>query len=185
MRNLISNAWVDAISAYEASHINSERTLQASIYASLLSKLPGGYRVLCEPCIDVLSHGRFIPDIVVLSQNQIEAVIELKFVPHHYPTTEDLWKLKQYGSAANEFPLLLSPGSGRYDDTKFKFSPNCLLVFAVIGQHDAATLDESAIQADMAEHSARFLFLSLPIGMWWSNKNRQPDRLLKPKRAMP
>jgi len=126
MRNLISNAWNNAISAYEKADINSERTLQASIYASLLTQLPEGHRVLCEPSIDVLSHGRFIPDIVVLSQNQIEAVIELKFVPHHYPTTEDFWKLKQYSLTANEFPLLLSPNSGRYDDTKFKFSPNCL-----------------------------------------------------------
>lgn len=164
MRNLISDAWADAICAYLKSHINSERTLQASIYASLLARLPEGYRVLCEPSINTPGHGRLIPDIVVLSKGHIEAVIELKFVPHHYPTTEDLWKLKQYSTAVEEFSLLLSPRSGRFDRTKFKFSPNCLLVFAVIGQHDAAALDESAIKADMAEHSARFLYLSRPVG---------------------
>jgi hypothetical protein len=164
MKDLISKAWDEAVEAYLKSHVNSERTLQASIYASLLHQLPEGHRVLCEPCIDLQGHGRFIPDMVVLSQNQIEAVIELKFVPHHYPTTEDFEKLKKYSFATDEFPLLLSPTTGRYDDTKFKFSPECLLAYAVIGQHDSKALDESAIQAEMAEHSARFLFLSHPVG---------------------
>jgi hypothetical protein len=164
MKELISKAWDEAVTAYLNSHVNSERTLQASIYASLLRQLPEGHRVLCEPCIDLQGQGRFIPDMVVLSQNQIEAAIELKFVPHHYPTMEDFEKLKKYSLAADEFPLLLSPTTGRYDDTKFKFSPDCLLAFAVIGQHNAIALDRSAIEADMAEHRARFLFLSHPVG---------------------
>ena len=164
MKDLIRSAWSDAVAAYLDSRINSERTLQASIYANLLNRLPEGHRVLCEPCIDLHGHGRFIPDMVVLSQNQIEAVIELKFVPHYYPTTEDLEKLKKYSLAADEFPLLLNPTTGRYDDKKVRFSPDCILAFAVIGQHNAVALDRSAIEANMAEHRARFLFLSHAVG---------------------
>lgn len=156
----LQEAWSTACDAYERGLINSECTLHSLMYAELRSRLPDRI-TLCEPQITVERHGCFVPDIVIVKERVVEAIIELKFVPHHYPVYElDLRKLAVLAVYEQSFPLLLDPKSGDFTQDSFRVSPDCLLVFAAIGQHDAAAVDASGLTAAMAQFGDRFFPLA-------------------------
>jgi hypothetical protein len=158
----LTSAWEATVSQYRARAINSERTLQAVLFGEIRHALPR-LQVFCEPSI-VLGDQTVVPDIVVTGNRTVVAAIELKFVPHHYPVFEaDLGKLQQYGAFLNPFPLTIDPATGRFDDPKYTFHPNCLLVFAAIGQHDAKAAALS-MQNSGAGVSERFVPLFCGVG---------------------
>ena len=178
------DAWDEIKSSYKSSCINSERTLQALLHCYLCNKLPSTI-VICEPTIELEGADKVIrkviPDMLVLEGEEVTAVVELKFVPHDYPVFEDdLEKLEVYARLADagadkiRFRLLLDPDTGQFNDKQFSFSPQCLLVFGVIGRHDAEALaeapDEDILKTHMAglmkTHMAglNFLPLRLPVG---------------------
>lgn len=162
MKNELEAAWQDVVQAYRSSRINSERSMQAVLYKSLSAKLSSEHVILCEPSIN-LAGGAVLPDLIVASGNLVQAVLELKFVPYHYPTIEDLDKLTKYGASKASFPLLINPDTGAFSEQLFTFSPDCLLVFAVIGQHDSKAFDQDYIQVKMASLEPRFVHLCLKV----------------------
>lgn len=163
LRCLLEFAWQDVTKIYLTSRINSERSLQACLFERLSSQLSSDQVLLCEPSINVSGIAMF-PDLIILNDGKVQAVLELKFVPHHYPTLEDLGKLMKYGSFTSSFPLLLNSKTGKYTEERFVFAPDCLLVFAVVGQHDSKAVDQSAVMQEMSAFDTRFMHLSLAIG---------------------
>ncbi|WP_330948387.1 hypothetical protein [Thermomonas sp. LB-4] len=160
----IQQAWFTACDAYQHGLINSECTLHSLIYAELRSRLPD-HLILCEPQINVERHGCFVPDIIVLKDRTVAAIVELKFVPHYYPVFElDLRKLAVLAAYEQSFPLLLDPESGRFTPDSFRVGSDCILVFAAIGQHDAAAVDLLGLGAAMGQFGERFVPLVHGVG---------------------
>jgi hypothetical protein len=142
----LNQAWSRAVDAYRKGRINSERTLQAHLYSSLQEIDPGAV-VFCEPQLVIESFGTVVPDMVLVRDHQVEAVLELKFVPHHFPLFEgDLAKLKRYAEHNRPFNLCLDPGSGRYSQRAYTFAASCQFVFAVIGRPDSLATDEDHLR---------------------------------------
>lgn len=147
-RSVLDTAWELAIKHYEEGRVNSECTLQAYLYAQLNAALPDCI-VLCEPKLSIDRHGNFYPDIVVIEdKNRVVAIIEIKFVPHHYPVFEDdIAKIRVMGveGSGSAHDLLLDPKTGTFADGKVTISGDCLLSFAVIGRHDAAAVHPATL----------------------------------------
>ena len=163
-RQHLHQAWGEATRLYQLARVNSERTLQAILYSQLVAILPAETCVLCEPTIKIPELG--IPDLVVVSNKEVTAVIEIKFVPHFLvPYEKDIAKLKKYGSMSTEanFPLILQPRTGKYSDEHFTFSGNCLLVFAVIARQDSKAVDEGILNEGMRPFADRFVPLVYPV----------------------
>lgn len=165
VRRMLEESWSEVIEAYQDGRINSERTLQAQLYAHLERRVPKGGVVLCEPTIDLQEIGRVFPDLIVVQGNEVQAAVELKFVPHYFPLfRDDLEKLRSFGRATDRFKLILEPASGRYTVDEYRFSSQCLLVFGAIGQRDAEAIDRDTLMGLMQEHSSRFVPLLFPVG---------------------
>ena len=162
----LDDAWSKAQRAFAAGRINTERTLQAHLFCSLQSQLPAAV-VLCEPQLNIDEYGLAVPDLVVLSGEELVAFVELKFAPHHFPVFEgDLAKLAQYHRCSSSFQISLDPASGKYSERKYSISPSCLFVFAAVGRHDAAAVDREHIRTrPEAQYLAQqFVLLSHPVG---------------------
>ena len=148
-RNAITTAWERAMSHYTQGKVNSECTLHSFLYSKLMDELPD-CTVLCEPQLNLDRHGIFIPDIVVLKDNQIVMVVEVKFVPGGYPVFEmDIAKLQTIG-LNEEGPghrLLLDPETGKLLKSTASISDECILCFAVIGRSDARAVCLEDLQA--------------------------------------
>jgi len=165
MRQLFEECWKEIVGAYQNGRINSERTLQAKLFSALERRLPKSAVVLCEPTIDLQKVGTVIPDVVVVDGGEVCAVVELKFVPHHFPLYKgDLEKLQAYGRAADRFLLMVEPISGKFTTAEFRFSTQCLLVFGAVGQKCAEAMDRGEVTGRMAEFQSRFLPLLLAVG---------------------
>ncbi|CAM5576832.1 hypothetical protein RLIN73S_01685 [Rhodanobacter lindaniclasticus] len=127
------------------------------MYAELRERLPN-HITLCEPQIRVERQGPFVPDIVVLKEHAVVAIVELKFVPHGYPVYElDLRKLTVLAGNQQSFQLRLEPTSGAFTPDTFLVSAECVLVFAAIGKHDAAAVDSAGLSEAMEQFGSRFL----------------------------
>lgn len=144
LQGVLNKAWHHAMDRYSSGKVNSERTLHAILYSQLVAALPD-CTVLCEPQLHIAQHGVFVPDVVVINdQNQIVVVLEIKFVPHAYPVFEaDIAKLRAIAldGERSSFDLLLQPKTGKFMDVKTTISPECLFVFAVVGRWDAKAVD--------------------------------------------
>ena len=85
----LHQAWGEASRLYQLARVNSERTLQAILYSQLVAILPPEACVLCEPTIKIRDSGAVKPDLVVVMNNAVTAVVEIKFVPHDFPIYEN------------------------------------------------------------------------------------------------
>jgi hypothetical protein len=142
-RSVLQAAWAKAMHLYEQGKVNSECTLHSYLYGQLLSGLPE-CTILCEPQLNLNRHGIFVPDIVVVKDDQIMVVMEIKFVPHGYPVFEmDMAKMRAIGidESDTDHDLLLDPSTGLLQSKKSRISKQCLLCFAVVGRSDAKAVD--------------------------------------------
>lgn len=163
-RSVLQAAWAKAMNLYEHGKVNSECTLHSYLYGQLLSGLPE-CTVLCEPQLNLNRNGIFVPDIVVVKDDQIEVVMEIKFVPHGYPVYEmDMAKMRAIGidECGTDHDLLLDPSTGLFQSNKSRISKECLLCFAVVGRWDAKAVDHGDLTAalvsgDRADLEDRFL----------------------------
>ena len=102
---------------------------------------------------------------VVVKDDQIEVVIEIKFVPHGHPVYEmDMVKMRAIGinESGNDYDLLLDPSTGLFQSSKPRISKKCLLCFAVVGRWDAKAVDHGDLTAalvsgECADLEDRFL----------------------------
>ena len=90
LRRHITEAWRQSITTdYAAQRINSERSLQASVWANLNALLPiKTRRMFIEPRMSVpgrVNQARF-PDIVICNTREVIGIIELKYQPRIRPS---------------------------------------------------------------------------------------------------
>jgi len=90
LRSQIKEAWRQSITDdYVAQRINSERSLQASVWSHLNGLLPSATRrMFIEPRMSVTGKDRQVryPDIVVCNSRAVIGVIELKYQPRAQPS---------------------------------------------------------------------------------------------------
>jgi hypothetical protein len=90
LRSQIKKAWRQSITDdYVAQRINSERSLQASVWSHLNGLLPSASnRMFIEPRMSAAGKDRQVryPDIVVCNSREVIGVIELKYQPRVQPS---------------------------------------------------------------------------------------------------
>jgi hypothetical protein len=89
LRRQIRQAWFASLAEdYASRRINSERSLQASLWAQLNSLLPRATRrMFIEPCFAIrgeVTQLRY-PDLVICNSRSVIAVVELKYLPRTQP----------------------------------------------------------------------------------------------------
>ncbi|MCA8995768.1 MAG: hypothetical protein KDA80_02255 [Planctomycetaceae bacterium] len=97
LRNQLKSVWSGRVRHDYGKHrINSERSLQASLWAGLWQEFENAgwekqRRILVEPIMflgEEKSERRFRPDLVICNRRSIIAVIEVKYRPHRLPHPE-------------------------------------------------------------------------------------------------
>ena len=142
----LDSAWTSCVHAFEAGQIASEATLQANLFCALQACITDVV-VHCEQIIKLSNGQTKKPDMLVVRGNDVIAVLELKFVPHHWPEyKDDVEKLASYSEHRNNFELSLDPTTGKFSDQVFRFCESCLFVYAVIGQHDAVAVHRQDVE---------------------------------------
>ena len=89
LQTQLLKAWRTAISEhYTSCQINSERSLQASLWGNLIAELPPSRRTFIEPrihCETDTAIPKLFPDLIVCNSRSVIAVIELKYTPRMNP----------------------------------------------------------------------------------------------------
>lgn len=148
LRRQVSEAWRLSIETdYAAQRINSERSLQASVWAKLNAILPSNTRrMFIEPCMSFPGAERQIryPDIVVCNTREVIGVMELKYQPRGKPSwSKDLSTF--HWLAENRDRIVVSNSRFRgigADARGYPLSRYVLYVWA--GVHAACNIDLGA-----------------------------------------
>ena len=136
IKSQIINSWVECIEAdYTCQRINSERSLQASFWAQLNSRLRANRRLFIEPGVSASEEGKtkkIYPDIVVCNSREVIAVVELKYVPRGKPRyKKDLRSLDFLARKREGIIIANSRYSGpEVDSTEYGLSKKVLFVWA-------------------------------------------------------
>lgn len=89
LKSQIRDAWRQSITVdYAAQRINSERSLQASLWSNLNAMLaPTTRRMFIEPCMSVPGLDKQVryPDLVICNSKEVIGIIELKYQPRAQP----------------------------------------------------------------------------------------------------
>ena len=145
LRRQIAEAWRLSIATdYAAQRINSERSLQASVWAQLNALLPSGTRrMFIEPCMSVPTVGRQVrfPDIVICNTIEVIGIIELKYQPRASPSwSKDLSTFHWVTENRDRISISNSRFRGINADSRpHPLSKTILYVWA--GVHRACELD--------------------------------------------
>ena len=146
----LKNIWMTWVeSSYLEGRITTERGLQSNLYAHILREEPD-WKVYVEPGFyppDGMT-AQYKPDLVICDSRNILAIIEIKFVPHHYPQyISDLDKMIDISSNVNyrEIFLDINQKTGKDAGNKHVITRETNFVFMVIGQDDAAACDPKCI----------------------------------------
>lgn len=154
---LFRKIWtVDVKERYEKGVLNSERALQACIVGALVKGAPD-LVVLVEPTLYTEAGSKagreMIPDLWIGDRDSRSAlaVVELKFVPFHYPKWEyDIKKLvKILGEPYYASTIVPATGTDDHDvRIRVRNEPGheTLGVFAAIGKEDAEAVDMATLR---------------------------------------
>jgi len=149
LARIISAAWrAVVIETYCSGRLNSERSLQAAMFAELDVRFrePGQPQrwILTEPSVTIEStRARVYPDLVICNAREAVCFIELKYTPRGTPDTQkDLRTLAAIAgnatvSVTNERFLGAGP-----QPREFCIAQNALFVWAGIHTDEAAQFEE-------------------------------------------
>ena len=128
--------WCRVERSYRNGYCWSERGLQAALYAEL--RRITDVNVVVEP-----TWGSAKPDLVIVRNNEITDIFEIKFSPHtEYPRNwfvddprSDVQKLLRYIGIGKKYPVLLEPETGQYDCIHYRpVRDDCRLHFVVVAR---------------------------------------------------
>ena len=150
LRSQLTKAWKESINgAYKQQRINSERSLQASIWSELnklFSDIPR--RMFIEPSLSIHeknSNGanarkHRIPDLVICNSVEIIGIVEMKYQPRGKPDyKKDLETLEWIADHAESLTVSNARYRGKETDAKpYKLSKSVVYVWA--GVHSDATV---------------------------------------------
>lgn len=138
-------SWHDTLCDYAQRRINSEKCLQASLYAGLRTRLKGEYRVFVEATIWLPEGSHQAIDLLVCHNNDIVGAIELKYKPkmkiHRigmYSDISKLLNLRNRRSTASKIKVEMRRyvGDTRKDKELFDFAPERRVIFGGYCQSD-------------------------------------------------
>jgi len=138
LKNIIIDSWCQCIeSHYSMQRINSERSLQASLWTHLDANLPKTRRMFIEPGVHIEKHDgskRVYPDLAICNTKEVIAIIELKYQPRAQPTyRKDIASLNMLSRYRKKLRLSNTRFRGTESDAReYSFSSNMLFVWAGI-----------------------------------------------------
>lgn len=148
LKKEIIRLWTDVVSKeFESTGFMWERHLQAVLYHHLRKTFPH-LGIWIEPVFKV-NGSEVKPDLLLTSQKEVVAIIELKFNPWQYIVyQDDLNKLMRLQD--HDEPIALSCQPISYaarplieHRVMFQISNKCLMVFASVGRDGSAAFDVS------------------------------------------
>lgn len=145
LRRQIRQAWEQGLADdYASQRINSERSLQASLWARLNEILPRtNRRIFIEPGLSISGRDRQVryPDIVICNSRSVIGIIELKYLPRTRPAWQkDIATFRWI--VENKATLFVSNARFRgvnADARVYPLADDVLYVWA--GVHAAADID--------------------------------------------
>ena len=152
LRSQISKAWQKALDKnYPLQRINSERSLQAAVWAELNCIFSDcARRMFIEPGVVVYSETASgekqrnvrYPDLVICNSREIIAVLELKYLPRGKPAyTKDLATLALIANARDQVSITNNRFRGvEADPHVYKLATSVLYVWAGVHNDAHATL---------------------------------------------
>ena len=175
IKNQIIDSWIECVSTdYAGQRINSERSLQASLWSQLNARLNKNRRLFIEPCILVERNGlkrKIIPDIVVCSTREVISIIELKYKPKATPQyRKDIQSLEFIAHNRKSISIANDRYSGPRGEAKvYQLSDKILFVWAGIHRKSNKS-GESVFSAGFPGLAGCFLQLHAV-----TNQNSDPD----------
>ena len=135
-------AWSRVKKQYCSGWIVSERGLQAALYSELKKELSTSSHIVVEPTWKTDNKPKKTPDLVIVENDQITDIFELKFVPYDLVKWEnDIEKLRLYvGESDAKYSVRLCPKTGKWRSS-FPIKDGCRLHFVAISHHDAEAVD--------------------------------------------
>ncbi len=134
IKSHIIEAWKDCVeNDYKNQRINSERSLQAALWAHLYNNnLPENMRLFIEPTIHLNGNEKIRPDIVVCNKKNIISIIEIKYIPRGNPKHEkDINSLAKISAQRENIYIENHRFQGIIKDkTKYKAPKSILFVWA-------------------------------------------------------
>jgi hypothetical protein len=145
----IVRAWRRCIlDDYCTQRINSERSLQASLWSHLNTELPKTRRLFIEPSITIRVPGglrRVIPDLVICNTQEVISVVELKYQPKKRPSYDkDIGTLAMIARKRRRISIANSRFRGEEKDAKaYALAKNIVFVWA--GVHAGSIESDTAL----------------------------------------
>ena len=148
-KTVYRNIWSCVEKHYNTGWMVSERGFQAALYTELKKKLPCTADVVVEPSWKIPDGTRRIHDLVIVENDQITDIFELKFVPHCWAAWKnDLEKLKSYVRKPKaKYSVRLNPNTGKWAEC-IPVKADCRCHFVVVSQHDAEAIDPCCVTKD-------------------------------------
>jgi hypothetical protein len=163
LRNQLRDAWKATIEQdYRRQRINSERSLQASLWSQLNSILPPKTRrMFIEPILkatvsnldgEVAQESRY-PDIVICNKKEVIGIIEIKYLPRAKPNwTKDLQTFSWIHKNRDQFVIQNIRHRGVATDSReYKLSKDVLFVWAGVHLPSKDQISQS-IDQGLAKH---------------------------------
>jgi len=156
IKSQIIEAWSECLNTdYQNQRINSERSLQASMWSQLNKRLGTNRRLFIEPCMTIRHRGaikRLYPDILVCNSCEVISVIELKYLPRATPQfTKDLNTFDLISTHRSSIKITNERFRGKMtDDMKYSLSKSILFVWA--GVHAADKFKQDRIFSEGHDH---------------------------------
>lgn len=132
--------WKRAKIAYETGYCLYERGMQAILYKETIAQIEKkseflGEKVIVEPRWEQ-SGKTCVPDLIIVGNDKIIDIFEIKFVPWHYPIfRSDVDKLLNYNG---EHCVKLNPSFPGEPFSKLPISRNCKRHLVIVGKSDSA-----------------------------------------------
>lgn len=151
IKNTLKHIWLNDIPiVFNKGLLVYERQLQALLFHFLkLNLIEDKYEIWVEPVIDLSVDGltNVIPDIVIVHNNLVVALIEIKFTPWQYTNIRDINKLillQDFSARGLKFPLGHPTTTSKWVRDKVRmvdFNPNYISCFIVFSKNDKIAFD--------------------------------------------
>lgn len=151
LKTALQDCWKQIEFIYKQGRICSERHLQAEMFRVLRQHAifetetgTGRYQIFIEPYIDknnATDNGKtfvriVIPDMIFTKEDKIVGIMEVKYIPHHFPKFEkDFVSLSEFykkRGSGFEVKLEVDWQTGNWSEKQFRIDKNVLLIYCVI-----------------------------------------------------